>query len=398
MSERGSSSASGPRRGAEEATERTQVQRASEARSSAVGKDASEPPCNEVLTVNEQDSQEGAEVVAKEVDVKEAETDVQVLEEEQEGEEEVFWCCGLSLAGQFGVRLNQRALTEGVIIKRLAEESKPPSQELDVLQNEVIRKSPFIVDLVCVVHVESCKHLVLENCVFGDLTHVWKARGLLTISQTMRLAAEVSLGLEALHSQGYIHGDIKPENICFDVSGHAKIIDFGLSQVVQVATRAATRSKPWAVVRGSGTLNYASPEVLSREAHRFECDWWALGVLLFECISGLTPWTAPVDDLQAICDEICTQDVFFQDVFDSIPEIVNLIRGLLQRNPAQRFGCSGLCGAFKAHPAWALAATADAGIVSKVWSWSLVQRRELPILSEALTVSLQKNFSYTTLP
>jgi serine/threonine protein kinase len=88
------------------------------------------------------------------------------------------------------------------------------------------------------------------------------------------------LGLEQIHQNGIIHRDIKPENIVFDDYGYPKITDFGIS-------------KPWRIdnhTDTSGTASYMAPEVLKGKSHSFEVDFYALGIIMYECIVGQRPY------------------------------------------------------------------------------------------------------------
>lgn len=86
----------------------------------------------------------------------------------------------------------------------------------------------------------------------------------------------VILGLEHIHFQGYIHRDIKPENIVFDSEGYAKITDFGISREWMEENHNDS----------SGTASYMAPEVLMKQNHSFDIDFYALGIMMFECIIG----------------------------------------------------------------------------------------------------------------
>ena len=89
--------------------------------------------------------------------------------------------------------------------------------------------------------------------------------------------AQVLLGLDALHSNGYVYRDLKPENILMDGSGNLKLADLGFAKLVFEGGRAYTVC---------GTPDYLAPEVIEHRGATRGSDYWALGILIFEFIAG----------------------------------------------------------------------------------------------------------------
>jgi serine/threonine protein kinase len=108
--------------------------------------------------------------------------------------------------------------------------------------------------------------------------------GPLDVDKTLRLAGQVAAGLDALHAHGLVHRDVKPSNIMLtEDEGRAALTDFGL-----VKGRAHTvLTRPGQVL---GTLHYMAPELIRGETAERACDIYALGCVVYECLTGGPPF------------------------------------------------------------------------------------------------------------
>jgi len=126
-------------------------------------------------------------------------------------------------------------------------------------------------------------YLVLDYCPGGELFfHLSRFRRF--PERVARFyAAELLLALGHLHKRGIIYRDLKPENVLLDADGHVKLGDFGLAKAgIRHAYEGATSM--------CGTPEYMAPEVLAQQGHGFCVDYWGLGMLTYEMMTGLPPW------------------------------------------------------------------------------------------------------------
>lgn len=241
-------------------------------------------------------------------------------------------------------------------------------------------------------------YLAMEYCPGGDLRHLLSALGYLEEDESRLYMAEMILAVFSLHSLGYIHRDLKPDNFLVDSKGHLKLTDFGLSKDglnSSVANRrhyslASTTSLPdlhppssrpyvtpqHAHIRSRtnasvfnavstplfegkaeqekvdpsqvaysvvGSPHYMSPEVLS-EKHGYgaEVDWWSLGCIFWELVTGSPPFVGetPQAVFDAIVDWKTTLPLAVEEAKESMsPECLDFILQFLC-DPKERFGSS----------------------------------------------------------
>jgi len=165
-----------------------------------------------------------------------------------------------------------------------------------------------------------------------ELQHRRKDRRL-TLEQTRFCVAEISLALAYLRSQNISHRDLKPSNILIDKDGHVRLVDFGL------ATKESDRSV------FCGTAEYLAPETLLGKNWSHEpLDWWALGVMTYELLTGTHPFKGR--DSQEVFVSIMMNDrLKFPDWMDN--DARDFVSNLLEVDPEKRM-MSG--GKFFAHP------------------------------------------------
>ncbi|KAI8647057.1 kinase-like domain-containing protein [Parasitella parasitica] len=166
-------------------------------------------------------------------------------------------------------------------------------------------------------------------------------------------AAEILLSIEHIHSRGVIHRDIKPENILLDDNSHIKITDFGSAKITNESENAAasngdagnTTTPARSFV---GTAEYVSPELLRSDVVSKEADLWALGCVIYQMLSGKSPFKAATDYL--IFQKIKNLEYTMPD--DFLPAAKDIVERLLASEPEKRLGsvATGGIDAIKDHP------------------------------------------------
>ena len=208
-------------------------------------------------------------------------------------------------------------------------------------------------------------YLVMEFCPGGDMMSWLMKYDIFEEDIARFYTAELVLAVQTLHMMGYAHRDLKPDNILLDRTGHIKLSDFGLAKQTPESALPAVSSDANAPLPGPtdggesteahraawhrlrhrayffttvGSPGYIAPEVLLRQGYGKECDWWGVGIILYEMLCGYPPFydEEPSRVAQRIIRHRELLDFPRGDEAIS-PEATSLIRGLLA-DPAERFG------------------------------------------------------------
>lgn len=146
------------------------------------------------------------------------------------------------------------------------------------------------------------------------------------------------MAVEQLHSQGFVHRDLKLENLLIDETGYLYLTDFGISKCLKERDRTYSFC---------GTPEYLSPEIIIGNGHGKASDWWNLGILIYEMLYGCPPFYST--NPEYTYDLICYSELKFP-VEDKGSEICkDLILSLLDKNQETRLGAKSGFSEIKNH-------------------------------------------------
>ncbi|KAH9968277.1 kinase-like domain-containing protein, partial [Russula dissimulans] len=210
----------------------------------------------------------------------------------------------------------QHTLTEQAVLRRMASEGTNSS----------------VVKLLLSFHDEDNLYMALEFHPCGDLrTQLdrWRSFG----HDLCRFyAAELVEALEGLHAAGVIHRNLKPEHILIDKDGHIVLCGFGKCRDFRGFPGGMNNAETTASL--CGTAEYFAPEVIKGLPYSYAVDWWSLGTILYEMLTGNRPFDA--DNMSDMYDRILHDGLRFPD--DPIVDhhTRNFIQKLLERDPTLR--------------------------------------------------------------
>lgn len=205
---------------------------------------------------------------------------------------------------------------------------------------------------VCVVHevdeTADGHHFIAMEHVEGETLRERIGRDRMNLGEALDTAMQVASALAAAHEAGIVHRDIKPENIMLRPDGQIKVLDFGLAKLTErqsafldpdAATKRLAKTAPGMIM---GTVSYMSPEQVRGSPHvDARADIWSLGVLLFEMLTGRTPFegATPSHTMVAITDqEAPPLSRYVQRAPEALEEVVKVA---LAKDPDARYQTAG---------------------------------------------------------
>ncbi|TFY78076.1 hypothetical protein EWM64_g5935 [Hericium alpestre] len=189
--------------------------------------------------------------------------------------------------------------------------------------------NPFIVPLKFSFQNPDKLYLVMSFINGGELFYHLQREGKFDEYRSRFYAAELLCALEHLHMFNVVYRDLKPENILLDYTGHIALCDFGLCKL-NMSENERTNTF-------CGTPEYIAPELLESQGYTKTVDWWTLGVLLYEMMTGLPPFYD--ENVNVMYQRILSDPLQFPP--DMPAEAQSVIAQLLQRDPSRRLGANG---------------------------------------------------------
>ncbi|XP_026864018.2 rho-associated protein kinase 2 isoform X4 [Electrophorus electricus] len=226
--------------------------------------------------------------------------------------------------------------------------------------------SPWVVQLCCAFQDDRYLYMAMEYMPGGDLVNLTSTYDV-PEKWAKFYTAEVVMALDAIHSMGFIHRDVKPDNMLLDRHGHLKLADFGTCMKMDSAGMVRCDT-------AVGTPDYISPEVLKSQGgdgyYGRECDWWSVGVFIFEMLVGDTPFYA--DSLVGTYSKIMDHknSLNFPDDVEISKEAKNIICAFLTDREV-RLGRNGV-EEIKRHPFFK----------NDQWTFDTIRETSAPVVPE----------------
>jgi len=208
---------------------------------------------------------------------------------------------------------------EAIIARKQVAHTKAEKSILQKIQH------PFIVRLHYAFQTKDKLYMILDFINGGELFFHLKKEGRFTEARVKFYAAQITCAIAHLHSLGIVYRDLKPENILLDSNGNVTITDFGLSKEIKQDEGTHTFC---------GTPEYLAPEVLKGQGHGMAVDWWSLGTLIYEMLTGLPPFYS--QNINIMYQKILNGELRFPSYVS--PDGQSLLEGLLTRDVDRRLG------------------------------------------------------------
>ena len=238
-------------------------------------------------------------------------------------------------------RHSQRILAMKVISKRILKRKAAYVENINA-ERDILTKirHPFVVTMHCSFQTKEKLFIIMDFLAGGELFLRLGREGIFRESTAAFYLGEIILALDHLHTKGILHRDLKPENILLCSDGHVCITDFGLARDLSSETGFGGFSKEEDESRARtvcGTQEYMSPEMLARKGYGRASDWWSLGCIAYEMLSGRPPFDSR-KGAKDLFTKIMSEKVKMPD--GSTAAACKLLKGLLNRDVSKRWGAA----------------------------------------------------------
>lgn len=207
-----------------------------------------------------------------------------------------------------------------------------PLTERDVLKKY---NHPFVVHLKYAFQTETHLYMVMDYLSGGDLFDLMEKRNTLDEDTVRFYIAQAVLAISFLHEHDIIYRDLKPENLLIDMNGNLCLVDFGLCKEGMLEDSVTHTF--------CGSLQYMAPEVLKGEGYGKTVDWWALGVMAYEMLTGVHPFmqsrSAGTFTDKEVIHGIVHEPLQFSSRVQCLSKAsIKFLQNVLQKDPTKRLG------------------------------------------------------------
>jgi serine/threonine protein kinase len=210
----------------------------------------------------------------------------------------------VKLLGEGGMgavyRAQDRELERVVALKVIRPELARNAQVLQRFKQELILARQIthrnIIRIFDLGHAEGMRFITMEFIEGEDVSGILARRGKLPAHEAVAIVTQVARGLEAAHSEGVVHRDLKPQNVMMDAAGKASVMDFGIARSMDASNMTRTGAL-------LGTPTYMSPEQAQGKKVDARSDIYTLGIIFYELLTGRPPFEAdnPMATLVLLC-------------------------------------------------------------------------------------------------
>jgi len=254
--------------------------------------------------------------------------------------------CPLGAGGMGQIYLaNDPQLGRKIALKLISPDFASDPRRVHRFEQEARAASALNHPNVCVIHevgiTEHGRHFIAMEYIQGVTLRDQLARGPLEPLEALQVIVQVGAALASAHAVGIVHRDIKPENIMLRPDGYVKVVDFGLAKLTEILPEQRQvqdvttdmRTEPRTVM---GTVKYMSPEQLRETEVDERTDIWSLGVVLYEMLTGGTPFEgkSPNDSIARI---LGTQPAEFKFSENVPAQLQQYIEKALEKDRDERY-------------------------------------------------------------
>ena len=254
--------------------------------------------------------------------------------------------CPLGAGGMGQIYLASDAqLGRKIALKLISQEFATDHRRVLRFEQEARAASALNHPNVCVIHdigiTENGRHFIAMEYIQGVTLRDQLARGPFKPLEALHVIIQVGAALASAHAVGIVHRDIKPENIMLRPDGYVKVVDFGLAKLTESLpqqrypgeTETRVRTEPRTLM---GTVKYMSPEQLRETAVDERTDIWSLGIVLYEMLTGTTPFDARARN-DSIASILASQPAMLKFP-DGVPiEFQQIVKKALEKDRARRY-------------------------------------------------------------